>query len=161
MWLSAVGVLITFTLVILAAPPAAAAQQPVKRIGYLAQITRAPLIEAFRQALRELGYREGQNITIEFRGAEGMPERLPALAAELVHLNVDVIVAFPTNAVRAAQHATTVVPIVIAGADAGPRRDVLTPPNFALERTDHSVAFESGVALCLWPAAHRERSASL
>ena len=161
MWLSAVGVFITLTFIILAAPPAAPAQQPVKRIGYLAQITRAPLVEAFRQGLRELGYQEGQNLAIEFRDAEGKPDRLPALAAELVQLHVDVLVTHPTNAARAAKHATTLIPIVMAGADAGPRRDVLTPPNFALERTDHSVAFESGVALCLWPAAHRERSASL
>jgi putative tryptophan/tyrosine transport system substrate-binding protein len=62
----------------------------VARIGYLAQIARAPLVEAFRQGLRELGYREGQNLAIEFRDAEGKPERLPALAAELVQLHVDV-----------------------------------------------------------------------
>ena len=117
MWLSAVGVVITFTFVILAAPPAAPAQQPVKRIGYLAQITRAPLVEAFRQGLRELGYREGQNLAIEFRDAEGKPDRLPALAAELVQLHVDVIVTHPTNAARAAKHATTLIPIVMAGAD--------------------------------------------
>jgi putative tryptophan/tyrosine transport system substrate-binding protein len=117
MWLSAVGVFLTFTFVILAAPPAVPAQQPVKRIGYLAQITRAPLVEAFRQGLRELGYREGQNLAIEFRDAEGKPDRLPALAAELVQLHVDVIVTHPTNAARAAKHATTMIPIVMAGAD--------------------------------------------
>jgi putative tryptophan/tyrosine transport system substrate-binding protein len=116
MWLSAVGVFITLTCVLLAAPPAAA-QQPVKRIGYLAQVTRAPLVEAFRQGLRELGYREGQNLAIEFRDAEGQPARLPALAAELVQLHVDVIVTFPTNAARAAKHATTTLPIVMAAAD--------------------------------------------
>jgi putative tryptophan/tyrosine transport system substrate-binding protein len=117
MWLSAVGVFLTLTFVLLAAPPAAPAQQPVKRIGYLAQITRAPLVEAFRQGLRELGYREGQNLALEFRDAEGKPERLPALAVELVQLHVDVIVAHPSNAARAAKHATTVIPIVMAGAD--------------------------------------------
>jgi putative tryptophan/tyrosine transport system substrate-binding protein len=117
MWLSAVGVFLTCTFVILAAPPAAPAQPPVKRIGYLAQITRAPLVEAFRQGLRELGYREGQNLAIEFRDAEGKPERLPALAAERVQLHVDVIVTHPTNAARAAKHATTLIPIVMAGAD--------------------------------------------
>jgi putative tryptophan/tyrosine transport system substrate-binding protein len=89
----------------------------VARIGYLAQIARAPLVEAFRQGLRELGYREGQNLAIEFRDAEGKPERLPALAAELVQLHVDVIVTHPTNAARAAKHATTLIPIVMAGAD--------------------------------------------
>jgi putative ABC transport system substrate-binding protein len=117
MWLSAVGVFITFAFVILAAPPAVPAQLPVKRIGYLAQITRAPLVEAFRQGLRELGYQEGQNLAIEFRDAEGKPDRLPALAAELVQLHVDVIVTHPTNAARAAKHATTLIPIVMAGAD--------------------------------------------
>ena len=117
MWLSAVGVFVTLTFVLLAAPPAAPAQQPVKRIGYLAQITRAPLVEAFRQGLRELGYHEGQNLTIEFRDAAGQPERLPVLAAELVQLHVDVIVTFPTNAARAAKQATTSIPIVMAAAD--------------------------------------------
>jgi putative tryptophan/tyrosine transport system substrate-binding protein len=117
MWLSAVGVFITFTFIFLATPPAVPAQQPVKRIGYLAQITRAPLVEAFRQGLRELGYQEGQNLAIEFRDAEGQPDRLPALAAELVQLHVDVIVTHPTNAARAAKHATTLIPIVMAGAD--------------------------------------------
>jgi putative ABC transport system substrate-binding protein len=89
----------------------------VKRIGYLAQVTRAPLVEAFRQELHQLGYREGQNLTIAFRDAEGKPERLPALAAELVQMNVDVIVTFPTNAARAAKQATTSIPIVMAAAD--------------------------------------------
>lgn len=89
----------------------------VARIGSLAQIARAPLVEAFRQGLRELGYREGQNLAIEFRDAEGKPERLPALAAELVQRHVDVIVTHPTNAARAAKHATTLIPIVMAGAD--------------------------------------------
>jgi ABC-type uncharacterized transport system substrate-binding protein len=117
MWLSAVGVFITLTFVILAAPLTAPAQQPVKRIGYLAQVTRAPLVEAFRQGLGELGYHEGQNLAIEFRDAEGKPERLPALAAELVQLNVDVLVTFPTNAARAAKQATTSIPIVMAAAD--------------------------------------------
>jgi ABC-type uncharacterized transport system substrate-binding protein len=114
-----IGLLVTLVLGLLVAPLAAEAQPPAKvaRIGYLAQIARPPLIEAFRQELREFGYREGQNLAIEFRDAEGQPDRLPALAAELVQLHVDVLVAFPTNAVRAAKHATTVIPIVIAGAD--------------------------------------------
>jgi putative tryptophan/tyrosine transport system substrate-binding protein len=115
----AVGFLVTLALSLLVASHAAQAQPPAKvaRIGYLAQTARAPLVEAFQQGLRELGYREGQNLAIEIRAAEGMPERLPALAAELVQRHADVIVAFPTNAVRAAQQATTVIPIVIAGAD--------------------------------------------
>ena len=75
----------------------AAAQQPAKipRIGYLAPASLSALAartEAFRQGLRELGYVEGKNIVIEWRSAEGKLDRLPALAAELVRLKVDVIV---------------------------------------------------------------------
>src|SRR4051812_28685480 len=82
---------------VLAAPLAAAAQQGAKsaRIGYLANVPAANphLYEAFRQGLRDLGYVEGRNVAIEVRAAEGKPERFPALAAELVALKVDVIVA--------------------------------------------------------------------
>jgi putative ABC transport system substrate-binding protein len=66
--------------------------------------------------LQELGYREGQNMLIEYRWAEGNPERLAALAADLVRLQVDVIVTSSTLGVRAAQHATTTIPIVVGGA---------------------------------------------
>ena len=82
---------------LLAAPLAAEAQPAVKapRIGYLALNPAANphLHEAFRQGLRDLGYVEGRNVAIEYRDAEGKSERLPALAAELVALKVDVIVA--------------------------------------------------------------------
>ena len=87
---------------LLAVPLAARAQQAAKvpRIGYLSansMVASPPnLHEAFRQGLRDLGYVEGRNVAIEFRDAEGRVERLPALAAELVALNVDVIVA-PTT----------------------------------------------------------------
>src|SRR6266566_4224582 len=81
---------------LLVAPLAAEAQQAAKiaRIGYLALNSGANphLREAFRQGLRDLGYVEGRNVVIEYRDAEGKPERLPALAAELVALKVDVIV---------------------------------------------------------------------
>jgi putative ABC transport system substrate-binding protein len=73
-----------------------------------------PSFDAFRQRLRELGYVEGQNLRFEDRYAEGRPERLPALAAELVQLQVDVIVAEGAAAIRAAQHATRTIPIVMA-----------------------------------------------
>ena len=66
----------------------------------------AARIEAFRQGLRELGYVEGKNIVIEWRSAEGKPDRLPALAAELVRLKVDVIVTAGPAATRAAKEAT-------------------------------------------------------
>ena len=71
-------------------------------------------IEAFRQGLRELGYVEGKNIVIEWRYAEGKLDRLPALAAELVRLKVDVIVTAGPTATRAAKEATITIPIVMA-----------------------------------------------
>ena len=89
----------------------------VHRIGYLlpgSPSGGAPLLEAFRQGLRDLGYIEGKNIVIEPRWAEGKPDRLPALAAELVRLNVEVIVAAPTPPALAAQQATRTIPIVVA-----------------------------------------------
>jgi putative ABC transport system substrate-binding protein len=95
----------------------AAAQQPkVPHIGYLGGASLAvirPRVEAFRQGLRELGYIEGKSVVIEWRSAEGKTERLPALAAELVRLKVDVIVTGgPTNT-RAAKDATSTIPIVM------------------------------------------------
>ena len=71
-------------------------------------------MEAFRQGLRDLGYVEGQNLVIEWRWAEGRDERLPDLAAELVQLQVEVIVVGGVAAIRAAQHATSTIPIVMA-----------------------------------------------
>lgn len=70
--------------------------------------------ETFRKRLHELGYVEGQNIVIEWRFAEEKPERLPALAAELVNLNIDVIVTYTTPAIKAAMQATKTIPIVMA-----------------------------------------------
>ena len=103
-----------------AAPFAAEAQQAAKvaRIGYLAtNLAALPhLPEAFRQGLRDLGYVEGRNVVIEYRDAEGKVERLPALAAELVALKVDVIVAAGTLAALAAKQATRTIPIVFAPA---------------------------------------------
>jgi putative tryptophan/tyrosine transport system substrate-binding protein len=74
----------------------------------------APRIEAFRHGLRDLGYVEGRNIAIEYRFAEGQADRLPALVAELIRLKVDIMVIDGTAAIRAAQHATTTIPIVMA-----------------------------------------------
>jgi putative tryptophan/tyrosine transport system substrate-binding protein len=107
---------------LLAAPLAAEAQQAAKiaRIGYLAPnlATSPHLREAFRQGLRDLGYVEGRNLVIEYRDAEGKRERLPALAAELVALKVDVIVTEGGNTVvpLAAKQATRTLPIVFASA---------------------------------------------
>ena len=104
---------------LLAAPLAAEAQQAAKvaRIGYLATDLAANLHlrEAFLQGLRDLGYVEGRSLVIEYRNAEGKSERLPALAAELVALKVDVIVAGGTPVALAAKQATTTLPIVFAG----------------------------------------------
>src|SRR5437870_9803130 len=112
-----VGLLVIF--VTLAACGALAqAQQPKKvpRIGFLSAIspsTVAARIEAFRQGLRELGYVEGKNIVIEYRYAEGNPDRLSALAAELVRLKVDVIVTGGPAVNRPAKEATVTIPIVL------------------------------------------------
>ena len=106
-------------LALLAAPPAADAQLPAKvpRIGMLLTLSPAHPegragLDPFQQALRELGYVEGQNIAFEYRWAEGRVERFPALAAELVRLKVDLIVAGATPHARAARQATTTIPIV-------------------------------------------------
>jgi putative ABC transport system substrate-binding protein len=106
------------TLGTLFAPLAAEAQQAAKiaRIGYLSPtLSVSPHThEAFRQGLRDLGYVEGRNVVIEYRDAEGKFERLPALAAELVALKVDVIVAPNTAAALAVKQATRTLPIVFA-----------------------------------------------
>ena len=106
---------------LLAAPLAAEAQQAAKvaRIGYLSPkvADSLHLRDAFLQGLRDLGYVEGRNVAIEYRDAEGKLERLPALAAELVALKVDVILAEGgTLGPRVAMKATTTIPIVFAGA---------------------------------------------
>jgi putative ABC transport system substrate-binding protein len=103
------------------APVACFAQQQqankIHRIGFLGT-GYAPgwvsNVEAFREGLRELGYVEGKNVVIEYRWADGKYERLPELAAELVRLEVDVLVSYGTPGVRAAKQATTKIPIVMA-----------------------------------------------
>ena len=95
------------------------AQQPGKipRIGYLTAggdaNTPGPEVETFRQGLRGLGYIEGQNVAIEYRGAEGKQDRIPALVAELVQIKVDVLVITSLPAIRAAKQATQTIPIVM------------------------------------------------
>jgi putative ABC transport system substrate-binding protein len=118
---SIIGFLIILALGFFVAPLCSNAQQlgKVYRIGLLglglppseAQWQQSP----FLQALRELGWHEGQNLVIERRYAEGKLDRLPALAAELVGLKVDLIVAGGAIAIRAAQHATSTIPIVMTG----------------------------------------------
>ena len=108
----AVGLLIT---------PSTVRAQPagkVRRIGYLSSgssTANPQFVEAFRQGLRELGWVEGQNIVIEYRYAEARFDRLPELAAELVRLDVELIVATPTPAAVAARNATRTIPIVMRG----------------------------------------------
>jgi len=98
------------------------AQQPGKiaRIGFLTPISASDpqsvlRLDAFRQGLRDLGYVEGKNINIEYRYAEGRPERLPALAEELVRLKVDIFVVANDATARAAKKSTATTPIVMAG----------------------------------------------
>ena len=100
---------------ILASPFITFAQQPAKlpRIGILGSEVGAHW-EGFRQGMRDLGYVDGRNVTVEARWFEGRTDRLPALALELVQLNVNIIVAAGTQAIRAAKEATNTIPIVMA-----------------------------------------------
>lgn len=102
------------------AGPLARAQQPKKmpHIGYLAAVSAtadAPRLEAFRQGLRNLGYVEGQNILFDSRHESEDLQRLPSLAAELLRMDVDVLVTVTTNAAQAAKKTTSTVPIVFMG----------------------------------------------
>ena len=99
---------------LLAAPPVREAQPAGKayRVGYLSPAANVP--EGFRQALRELGYVEGQNLVMEVRLAAGRLDQLPALAADLVRARVDVIAAVSPPAIQAAKEATITIPIVMA-----------------------------------------------
>src|SRR5499427_951835 len=98
-------------------PLSARAQQLARRIGILETIppqANAANFDALRKGLRELGYDEGRSLIIEYRSADGRAERFPALAAELVRLNVDVIVTRGTPSALAARNATRTTPIVMA-----------------------------------------------
>jgi len=113
---------IAFVLVVTG--PVAQAQEPKKapRLGFLGATSPSAVaarLDAFRQGLRELGYVGGKNIAIEYRYAEGKLDRLPALAAELVRLKVDVIVLAGPASIRPAKEATNTIPIVMAN-DADP-----------------------------------------
>jgi len=106
-------------LVLVSARPAEGQQAgKIPRIGVLFIGGRnQPHLEAFKQGLRERGYTEGKNITFEYRYAEGREDRLPMLAAELVHLKVDVIVVTADKSGQAAQQATKTIPIVVTTGD--------------------------------------------
>lgn len=116
MWRVAVGLVL---LVIAGAPLPIAAQSPARtpRVGVLSggsAATSAARNEALRQGLRELGYVEARSIVLDYRYADGRAERLSVLAAELVRLNVDVIVTLGDHPIRAARQATQTIPIVVA-----------------------------------------------
>lgn len=116
-WPAIFAVVVAFTI----SGAVAEAQQPKKvpRIAFLAGGSRSGdslLIEAFWQRMQTLGYIEGKNITVEYQFAEGAPERLPKLAAELVRVNVDVIVG-PGSGAAAAKKATDTIPIVLTYGD--------------------------------------------
>jgi len=119
-----IGLVATLALAVLVAPLSANAQPPGKgfRVGLLLPLSFGlPGHQAFQQRLQELGYIEGQNLTLEVRGAEGKLDRLPGLAAELVRLNVDVIIASgPQATLRAARGATDTIPIVMSARDYDP-----------------------------------------
>jgi len=107
----------------LSVPAEAQQAKKVPRIGYLSPgdaASESTRIEAIRLALRELGYIEDQNIAIEYRYAEGKVDRFPELAAELVRLKVDIIVAVGDRGIGAAKKATKTIPIVMASSGIDP-----------------------------------------
>src|SRR6266849_5534306 len=112
-----IGFTLSALLLALCVPSAAQQQGNVPRIGFLSQgPPRGPSIEAFRQGLRQHGYVEGKNIVVEYRHAEGKPDRPRELASDLVRLKVNAIVVVGGEATLAAKNATTVIPIIMAGA---------------------------------------------
>jgi putative tryptophan/tyrosine transport system substrate-binding protein len=118
-----IGLAVVLAFSVLAAPLLAEAQQaPMYRIGVLATANPRSTVfyRAFEQRLRELGYEEGRNVAFEYRDAEGKLERLPALASELIRLNVNAIVVATDPATRAVQEATKTIPILIAGVNYDP-----------------------------------------
>jgi len=126
MWYGTAGCIIAFTLSLLAVPLLATAQPrgTIPRVGVLdPSFPPGPsCLAGFRQGLRDLGYVEGQTITLVSRYAEGQPDRLPVLAAELVQLTPDVLWTHSNPAAHAAKQATTTIPIVVglASFDATP-----------------------------------------
>ena len=149
MWCSAVGVIVTLTLSLLVAPLAAEAPPAgkVPTIGFLypsSATGAAARFEAFKQGLRELGYIEGQHLAIEPRYADDRPERLPALAAALATLPVEVFVVDINSTAEVVQQTTTTIPIVMATAE--------EPVHFGLAKSlAHPGGTITGVAVVTSP----------
>jgi ABC-type uncharacterized transport system substrate-binding protein len=156
----------TLAFLCLVAPPGAAQSDKVFRVGILSNVPLsspqgAPVWGAFVEGLRDLGYVEGENVTIVDRSSEGKYERLPELAAELVRLKVDVIVAPANQNVRAAQQASRTIPIVMAGAS-NPVEDGLVASRYVLCHDKRHPA-EMGVELTAFlssPAVDRRVAAA-
>jgi len=115
-----VGIITTLVLCVLAVPCVVKAQPPVRvyRVGFISPLPASPeppTLHAFRQGMRELGYVEGRTVILETRFADGRQARFPDLVADLLRLQVDVLVVGSEVGVLAAQKATTTVPIVFAG----------------------------------------------
>jgi putative ABC transport system substrate-binding protein len=112
------SILVVVVLLVLGVIAEAQQQAKVAKIGWLGfgSASQAPGTEAFRREFRALGYVEGKNIAFEYRDAEGKPDRLPAVADELVRLKVDVIVTASTIGALAAKNATRTIPIVFYNA---------------------------------------------
>jgi ABC-type uncharacterized transport system substrate-binding protein len=162
MRLRRIGRIVTLVLGLLVAPCAAAAPTHDPGIGVLSQFAPpakpSAAFEGFRAGLRELGYLEGRNIALEYRYAEGRYERLSPLAAELVRLPVDILVALSPPAIQAAVQATTTLPIVGIGVPTGAAANVtgVDTGAEAFRRTWHALLTDalpgaSRVAL-LWDA---------
>ena len=98
-------------------PVSAQQQTKIPRIGYVSgtgdATNQGPCVEALRQGLRDLGYVEGKNFVIEYRGAEGKPDRTPSLVTELVQLKVDVLVVPTALSILTAKQATKTIPIIM------------------------------------------------
>src|SRR3989442_8723211 len=129
-----IGLAVVLAVSLTIAPPATEAQQSARvyRLGFLSMRsgpTDNPQLDAFRQGLRELGYLEGRNVVLEVRYAAGSEEKLPGLAAELVRLNVDVIVAQSGGASTAAKNAPKTIPIVMASSGDAGRQGLVAIPD--------------------------------
>ena len=110
--------ILTLSVMLFALCRSAEAQQPTKisrtgRLAIASQSAESACIEAFRNGMRDLGYVEGKNIVVEWRFADGKLDRLPAQAAELVRLKLEIIVSAGSTPTRAAKEATSTIPIVM------------------------------------------------